>query len=31
LLNEQPAASDDTTARTDGPMPTTLPYVCEVP
>jgi hypothetical protein len=31
LLNEQPAASDDTMARNDGPMPPMLPYVCEVP
>jgi hypothetical protein len=31
LMNEQPAASDNTLARTDGPMPAALPYVCEVP
>jgi hypothetical protein len=32
LLNEQPQASDDTTARTDPLVaPGTLPYVCEVP
>jgi hypothetical protein len=30
LMNQQPAASDDTLARTDG-MWTALPYVCEVP
>jgi hypothetical protein len=31
LMSEQPAASDDTLARNDGPMPAALPYVCEVP
>jgi hypothetical protein len=30
LYNEQPMASDDTLARNDGPMPTALPYVCEL-
>jgi hypothetical protein len=32
LMNEQPAASDDTTARNEGPVPEAgLSYVCEVP
>jgi hypothetical protein len=30
LYSEQPAASDNTLARNDGPMPAALPYVCEL-
>jgi hypothetical protein len=30
LMKEQPPASDDTLARNDGPMPSVLPYVCEL-